>query len=386
MSEFERSRSSAPPFVPAAHPESFVADDAAADAFDDPGLFQREGLPPGFRMRHDRHYVDQLTNRSATPHVRLVPIGDIDVPGPPDARDIGALTRSIGTHGVLQPLLVRPRAGRFELVAGTRRLQAAAAAGLHEVPCLVHQVDDLRAQALADALDVRAIEPPAPPLASATTTGQPGVGLIELSRSLDAIGSCLHLLGERDAQLRDRVALDLVRTEAHRAGRLVRCLTLLTQEPALVTAPVSLGEVFAQVADAYGPERRLSGASLEIDAAAVGLGVRADRDWLGVGLSGALGGMLALVEGTTSPAVRVRLARTASGSSVMVEIEQRTASLPSWAVGRLFDPEWTDRPGGYQSAIELAAARRVVELHGGGAEAVTGERGGCRIVLVLPAA
>ena len=383
MSEFERSRSVIPPFVPAASHEPFV-DASDGDAFDEPTPFQREGLPPGFRMRHDRHYVDQLTNRSAGPHIRIVPIGDIDDLRPADARDLGPLTRSIGQVGVLQPLIVRPRAGRFELVAGARRLQAAAAAGLSEVPCLVHQADDLRAQALAEAANVRAAQPQAP-ASPVATAGGPAIGLTELSRSLEAIGSCLHLLSERDAQLRDRVALDLVRTEAHRAARLVRCLTLLAQDPTLVTAPLAVGEVFAQVADGFGPERRLAGASIEITAAATGLGVRADREWLSAGLAGAVGGMLALVEGTSAPVVTVRLAPTSSGSSIMVELEQRTASLPSWALGRLFDPEWTDRPGGYQAAIELAAARRVMELHGGGAEVVTGERGGCRVVLVLPA-
>ena len=55
-----------------------------------------------------------------------------------------ALVKSIQKLGVLQPLLVRPRAGRFELIAGARRLAAAAAAALTEVPCLVHQADDLQ--------------------------------------------------------------------------------------------------------------------------------------------------------------------------------------------------------------------------------------------------
>ena len=82
--------------------------------------------------------------------------------GRPTRRDLGALSRSIGKYGILQPLLVRPRAGRFELIAGVRRLAAAAVAGLTEVPCLVHQVDDTRARALAESDNLRATEPAVP--------------------------------------------------------------------------------------------------------------------------------------------------------------------------------------------------------------------------------
>ncbi len=162
MSEFERTRSAVPPFVPSARPDAFVPDeDLEAPAF------TREGLPAGFRMRHDAHYVDQLTSRTIGPQVRLIPIGDIDVAKPGEARDLAALVKSIQKFGVLQPLLVRPRAGRFELIAGARRLAAAAVAALTEVPCMVHQVDDLRARALAEAENLRGGEeiqaPAAPP-------------------------------------------------------------------------------------------------------------------------------------------------------------------------------------------------------------------------------
>ena len=168
MSEFERVRSAVPPFTPPARPEAYLPDDQVVSAgFDEP--YQREGLPPGFRMRHDAHYVDQLTTRTAAPQVRLIPLRDIDAARPADERDLGALSRSIGKYGILQPLLVRPRAGRFELIAGVRRLAAAAVAGLTEVPCLVHQVDDTRARALAESDNLRATEPAAVDLARRRT-------------------------------------------------------------------------------------------------------------------------------------------------------------------------------------------------------------------------
>ncbi|MEY4529996.1 MAG: hypothetical protein RLZZ156_717, partial [Deinococcota bacterium] len=52
------------------------------------------------------------------------------------------LTASIREKGVLQPLLVRPRGKRFEIVAGERRWRAAGRAGLEEVPVVVRELTD----------------------------------------------------------------------------------------------------------------------------------------------------------------------------------------------------------------------------------------------------
>jgi hypothetical protein len=380
VSELERARSVQPPFTPPARPAAFPPDNAESADFE--GRDQREGLPPGFRMRHDAHYVDQLTTRTSAPQVRLIPLRDIDGPHPADGRDLGALVRSIGKHGVLQPLLVRPRAGRFDLIAGARRLAAATTAGLSEVPCLVHQVDETRARALAEADNLHAPEPAA--VVSSPLTDVPSAALTELSQSFSAIGSCLHLLADRDTALRDRVALDLVRTEVHRADRFVRCLTAIAQEPSLSEVEVSLLSALEEAVEGFAPERRLSAATISIDAADGPFQLRADPDWLAAGLAGALGGMLALVHGAKTPALSARLSASASRASLMLEISQQAVTVPAWALGRFFDLTWTDRAGGYQAAVEFAAARKVAELHRGGAEVMTGERGGCRLMLLFP--
>jgi signal transduction histidine kinase len=372
-----------PPFTPTIRPDVFLnVDDEPADAGDD-RPFQREGLPPGFRMRHDAHYVDQLTSRAATPQLRVIPLRDIDAERTIDPHETQALARSIGRHGVLQPLLVRPRAGRFQLIAGARRLAAAGVAGLTEVPCVVHQVDDARARLLAEAEGLRhvdAIE------ASPAKADPSATWLAELWHSCSAIGSCLHLLGERDAALRDRVALDLVRTEVHRATRLVRSLTALTSETSLSTVDVSLATALDQALESFAAERRLSGVAITVERGEGPFELRADPDWLAAALSAAVGGMLALVQGARTPALAVRLARSASQASLTIEISQQSVNVPVWALPRFFDTAWTDRPGGYQAGIELAAARRLAERHGGGAEVVPAERGGCRLVLVFESA
>ncbi|MEH6678353.1 ParB/RepB/Spo0J family partition protein, partial [Phenylobacterium sp.] len=60
------------------------------------------------------------------------------------------LTNSIRERGVLQPILVRPKAnGRFEIVAGERRWRAAQKVGLHNVPVVVRELDDLQVMEIA---------------------------------------------------------------------------------------------------------------------------------------------------------------------------------------------------------------------------------------------
>ncbi len=66
-----------------------------------------------------------------------------------DQSGLEELSASIQELGVLQPLTVRRREGRWELVAGERRLRAARLAGLEEVPCLSIQADSQSSSVLA---------------------------------------------------------------------------------------------------------------------------------------------------------------------------------------------------------------------------------------------
>ena len=54
------------------------------------------------------------------------------------------LTNSIKERGIIQPIVVRKQLDKYEIVAGERRLQAAQNAGLHEVPIVELQADDLK--------------------------------------------------------------------------------------------------------------------------------------------------------------------------------------------------------------------------------------------------
>jgi ParB family chromosome partitioning protein len=67
-----------------------------------------------------------------------------------DEEALQDLAASIREHGILQPVLVRPRGdGTYQIVAGERRWRAARLAGLLEVPAIIEQIDDESALEIA---------------------------------------------------------------------------------------------------------------------------------------------------------------------------------------------------------------------------------------------
>jgi ParB family chromosome partitioning protein len=59
-----------------------------------------------------------------------------------DDAELATLTESVRVHGILQPILVTETIDGYRLVAGERRLRAAAAAGLERIPAVIRQLDD----------------------------------------------------------------------------------------------------------------------------------------------------------------------------------------------------------------------------------------------------
>ncbi len=115
----------------------------------------RRGLPRAVTMRHDEHYVEALAASSGTPIGRMVPIDQVD-PNPDQPRqvmgDLSELMASIAEKGIIEPLIVRQRRGRFQIVAGERRYQAATQVGVAEVPVVIRDVDD------AELLEIALVE------------------------------------------------------------------------------------------------------------------------------------------------------------------------------------------------------------------------------------
>jgi ParB family chromosome partitioning protein len=112
---------------------------------------QRSGLGRGLGA-----LIPGGENALAENGIMLVPV-DLVSPNPRQPRgtlhpeELTDLTASIREHGVLQPLIVTPgdSNGRFVLIAGERRLEAARLAGLVSVPVIVRQANDQQRLELA---------------------------------------------------------------------------------------------------------------------------------------------------------------------------------------------------------------------------------------------
>ena len=63
--------------------------------------------------------------------------------------ELEELSESIRENGVLQPLLVRKRGNKYEIIAGERRYQASKMAGLDTLPVIIKDVDDQKVLELA---------------------------------------------------------------------------------------------------------------------------------------------------------------------------------------------------------------------------------------------
>ena len=63
--------------------------------------------------------------------------------------DLSELIASISEKGVIEPLVVRQRGERFQIIAGERRYQASVQAGLRELPVVIREVDDTEVIELA---------------------------------------------------------------------------------------------------------------------------------------------------------------------------------------------------------------------------------------------
>jgi ParB family chromosome partitioning protein len=106
----------------------------------------KRGLPERAVMRHDSHYVDELTRRSGRHIGTMLPLRFIEANAEQPRTQLGnieELASSVREKGVLEPILVRQIAeNRYQIISGERRFRAAAMAGLDEIPAIELDVDD----------------------------------------------------------------------------------------------------------------------------------------------------------------------------------------------------------------------------------------------------
>jgi len=66
-----------------------------------------------------------------------------------DEESLQELAKSIKDHGIIQPVLVRPKEERYEIIAGERRYRAAILAKLENIPAIVKEIDEVEADELS---------------------------------------------------------------------------------------------------------------------------------------------------------------------------------------------------------------------------------------------
>ncbi len=346
------------------NPPSQLAGNPAAD-FDDPideaePSSKREGLPADFRMRN-AHYVDQL---ETPPRPVLKPLA-IDTIDAGTLRDAPAsLIESIRKYGVLEPLLVQQslRGRHYRLISGRRRLVAARAAGLREVPCVVHTISDAEAAELMDATRsggerVEAAIAPHPTAVVALYPAQR-----DLEAALTTIESCAPLLTQPSATAR-RGALQVIEVECRRAQRLLKAMRVLTDTVAIHRTLLKPADLFDRLTEVFRDEQRLLGVEPAIQVhSEPQLAFYGDDQLLLTAMAGALAALTA-----AAGHHRREVTFMATGSpadTVSLALSDRSVVLPDSFVRTAFTTSWP-LPDGDTVLVLLQSARRIALAHNG---------------------
>ena len=342
---------------------------------------QREGLPPGFRMRHDVHFVDALAIGQAEASLRTLPITRLRATRPsPEPGELEPLMRSIRQSGLVQPLVVRPRGRHFEVVSGNARLAAASAAGLERVPCIVQDVGDERARHLADAARVHADRRPdnepseRDQMQGGPRVSMPAGAVEEIERSLRSIVSSAEMMRSAPGELLERAGRDLMTAEARRCEWMIGAGRELESPTPLRIASFALMPVIERLQARLEPECKVLGVATGLEKTGLALEnahVKADESQVTMALEGLYRAQLSLLS-ESSGGTLVTVVGFGTRAAT-VEINQSGALRAGAEMNGLFDPDGRQLP--YLCALGTSIARAVLERHGGCLEPSTPSAG-----------
>lgn len=374
---------------------------------EEPATPAREGLPKRFRMRHGRHYVDELLGDAPLRTVREIPISEIEPPDE-DGFDFVRLERletSIRELGVLEPLLVARRGLEYRVIAGMRRLRAARTVGLNTVPCLVHDVDDEGLGTMRDAARERGAAAAAPVSAALTpaepgthdqtthessgapdTPSRPEAAPAPIDEDRSFLAALLAAKGPGiDERLRLTLLTDLAGVELLRAKIASAASDALMRTAALEKAPASCAAVVEEAMAAVATEARLRGVAVEQAGPAPDVSMSLDSAACRTALTGLLQALLTLTPSGRAT-LRVAVEMTVVRPALIIECTWRQDGsemiiIPDDARSRFFDPDWSEHPCGQRGAHGLAMLARTARAHGGRVQAGVG---GVTVVLPRP--
>lgn len=142
---------------------------------------------------------------TARTHEKATAEVDIDLirPNPAQPRTrfteqaLSELAQSIAANGIIQPIVLRPKDGKFEIVAGERRWRAAQKAGLRKIPAVVREVSDDKLLELALVENIQRAE--LSPIEEAKA----------YRRLVDELGMTQDMLADRVGKERSRITTSL---------------------------------------------------------------------------------------------------------------------------------------------------------------------------------
>ena len=199
-------------------------------------LLPSAGLPDGARSLA----VGLLVPNPAQPRSQIAAV------------DLEGLRASIAARGIIEPIVVRPQAGRFQIIAGERRWRAAQLAGLERVPVVIREAsdDDVGLLALVENLQREDLNPIEEALAFRRLADVGGMThnaiASEVGRSRTAVTNTLRLL-ELTPQVRRLVETGKLRAAAARALVPLKAATQAQLAQEIVRGDLSVREVERRV-------------------------------------------------------------------------------------------------------------------------------------------
>ena len=299
----------------------------------------------------------------------MVSTRQIDCASPASLEGLDALTQSIATHGLVQPLIVRRQNGRYKLIAGRKRLSAAIAAGLNAVPCLLHDLEENAAAWIAEADNLRAGAGETPVPARQTHGTEPIEQVIDLLAADLSTITTATLLVKRGAGYPQHIAMDLIQAQAWRASWLVNS----ARRQHTVGRPVPLTAIVARVCAGFQPQARITGLQIDTNLAPAALSWSLYEEPAAVALTGCVFATLAWLEGIEAPRLEIR-AEANHTRSLQIEVTQRLAPVPRDMERYLRDSSPADRAADAMPARALQSARSIAALQDGSVELVLGNR------------
>jgi ParB-like nuclease family protein len=353
-------------------------DERRRDDEEDAEAPARGGLPPAFRMRHARHYVEHVMGDAPIRTVREIAVSDLEALPDADAADLQELEASIRSLGVLEPLLVTEQGGSYRVIGGFKRLRAARTAGLRTVPCLVQDGDAQTIERMREAVSVRLL-PPAPPKAE-----EPAAPPADTSSSIDfvsALGPAFTAAG--GDPFRRSVLSDLAAAELSRARAVNGAAHVMSEAtPVLDRRPVQLGELVKMSEAAVAAEARLRGVRFDVSVSEPEYSLPADATMLAVAVSALLHGALALSAAPGST-IRIRAQGTVIRPALILDVVLDGVEIDAATSFRFFDGELRPHPAGASGSLLAGCVQRVARLHGGRAS-LQQTPAGCILTFVVP--